>query len=307
MKTRNLCFMAIILCFACRRPDEYVVPEFVQATSLQAILDRNAPAKQVFNISNEIGGTITGARGTRIEIAPYTYGSFSGPVLLSLQEVYTKSEMAATGIFTSAYGSQMLESQGMFEVKATRNGKELTPEKESIVSMNILPGTTPENTRVFKLKRKPEYNIDTVLEKSSDQWVETGMTWEYDPGITLRCIFRFPLITWCNLDAYIEKGANNRINIIPPSGISPNLMTVYFSLDGVNGLMNLNHNSGDNTYRTYPIRPGYSGRVIIVNMMSNRYYTRVINIKFTNSEQVLKVNGLEDTPFSQLENILKSF
>jgi len=304
MKKIFLILFTSAICLSACKETSTVEPQAVAVSSIQSLLSKNAPAVQKFTFNNESGTTILGTKGTSISIAPFTYGASSGVVTLSLKEVYTKNEMAAAGIFTSAYGSQMLNSQGMFELKASKNGAEVLPEKSSVVRMNIAPGTTPSETKIFKLVKL----YDSASKTTTEEWVEYDENWDFDSSSQKKCKFNFKCITWCNLDAYMSNnGTSNIIKVSPPAGFGSSNMQVYFNLTGVNGLVSLYPNAISKTFNTYPIKAGYSGKIIMVAIKDNKYYRKVLDVTFTQSEQTFTLSTMDQVVMTDIETLLSSF
>lgn len=270
--------------------------------SISDMLAKKAPPVQTFTFSNEAGTTITGARGTTINIEPYTYGSSAGAITLKLTEVYTKNEMAAAGIFTEAEGDRMLKSQGMFEVKATRNGIEVLPEKESNITMKIDSATTPANTKVFKLEERAD-----SMQKIKKVWVEYDKNWDYDSSNTSRCHFKFKLLSWCNLDAYLDYSINSQLKVKLPDGFGSINSMVYFNLTGVNGLVTMYPDYAGKQFVSLMLKAGYKGTVIIVSEKDSKYYRKVIDVTIKDEPQTFEVASLDEATFDEVDKQLESF
>lgn len=297
-------FLAIssIFLFACKtnevKPNELtpVLP------ALQTLTDKMTPTKQVFTFQNENGITITGAKGTKITIVPYTYGNNPGDILIELREVYNKREMIGSGIFTETLDGRMLNSLGMFEVRAYGKGAMLQPVKDAVISMAINSSTNPQNTKVFELITIK----DEISGEVTSKWVEYDENWKFD-STQQRANFNFNLLNWCNLDKYIDANAtDNTIKVFPPSGFGSTNTIAYFNLNTVNGLTTLLTNTIDKNFYTLRIRNGLTGTIVVVALKENIYYKKVINVSFTNSVQNIVLTQMDISSQSEIEGILQS-
>lgn len=301
MKKYYLFFLAVITSMAACK--EEPAKPVKKAATIRSLLNKNAPAIQRFTIRNETGGTITGSKGTVIIIPPNTYGSASGEVSLTLKEVNTRNEMAGADIYTSAYGMHMLETQMMFELRASMNGGEVLPEKEAEVKMKRVSGAGPSTLKVFKLVKL----FDSASNITKQEWVENDKNWDYD-GNTNYAKFSFKCTTWCNLGIYVSKNSIvNTIRVMPPAGFGADNMQVYMSLSNINGLVQYYQNIAGKTFNIYAIESGNAGQIIMVALKDDKYYAEVLQISFTNAEQVITVNKIDEITLSALEILLQSF
>lgn len=298
-------FFAIssVFLFACK-PEEVKPKDLTPVLpTIQTLTDKMSPAKQVYTFLNENGITITGGKGTKITIAPYTYGNNPGDILIELREVYNKREMIGAGIFTETLDGRMLNSLGMFEVRAYGKGAMLQPLKDAVISMAIGSSETPQNTKVFELRTF----TDSISGESFSKWVEYDENWTMD-SMQKRAIFNFNLVNWCNLDKYIDRNAtDNTIKIFPPSGFGSTNTVAYFTMNSVNGLASLFINNMDKNFYTLRIRNGLSGTIVLIALKENIYYKKVLNVSFTNAAQNIIVSQMDISTQSEIEGVLQSF
>jgi hypothetical protein len=297
-----LALSSIFFIMACRQKVE---PPTRKPASVKDMLGSNAPADQEFSMDNETGATITGARGTVISIAPFTYGNSPGKISLTLKEVYTMNEMAGAGVYTSAHGNQVLSSLGIFRLTARRNATEVVPEKESAIKMKVYQGSTPSNTQVYKIVK---WN-DTAAAISRDEWVENDKNWIRDSaGPPNTGSFSFMCSSWCNLAQPLPlQFPDNHIDLTVPAGFSAGDMDVFFTVDGANSLVKLYRHFSDKTYSTYSIKPDNYGKIVMVSFKDGKYYMKVQDVSFTQSRQSIAVPDMLEVTAASMENLLKSF
>jgi hypothetical protein len=301
MKKYYLFLLVVIASMAACKEDP---PKPVKkATPIRSLMNRNSPAIQRFTLMNEAGGTITGSKGTVIIIPPNTYGSSPGELSITLKEVNTRNEMAGSGIYTSAYGMHMTETQTMFELRASMNGGEVLPEKNAEVKMKRSTGAGPSTLKVFRLVKW----LDSASNTNTQEWVENDKNWDYDVNTNF-AKFSFRCTTWCNLGIYVTRnGVANNIRVVPPPGFGADNMQVFLDVNNVNGLVQHYQNVAGKTFNTYALEAGKAGQLIMVALKDEKYYAEVLQVTFTNAEQVLTVKKIDEISLEALEILLKSF
>ncbi|MEZ4804546.1 MAG: hypothetical protein R2852_03450 [Bacteroidia bacterium] len=261
---------------------------------------KNAPEPRIVELYNEKGGLFYAPKGTILTFAPNTYGSVKGSITLKIYEVYNKRNMVGSGVYTETEDGRMLNSQGMFRVLAYYQGALIQPVLDVDITMPVAAGSTPANTKLFELVE----SVDTNRMQMVGKWKESSNTWSADSSQNGRAKFKISLLNWCNLDAYIAGGTNNRILLSVPDGFTNKNTSVYFNLDGVNGVTQLGTDPVNKQFYTLNINQGLSGTLVLVALKDNIYYKKVIQVSFTGSEQTINLDVLEPSYKGEIEAIL---
>lgn len=301
-----LSIVLLVLCFAsCKKDSNTDLPEQTALVpELKTLTQKYAPVVQQFTYKNEDGLSINGFRGTRIVLQPFTYGNTSGDVHIELREVYTRKDMLGAGIYTETNDGRLLSSLGMFEIKAFRGATLVEAQKDAAVSMALLPGSSPTDTKVFKLVRYTDSIDGSLIEK----WVEYDENWTDDSSAAGRCKFNFNINTWCNLDRYLAyNGETNALKVVLPAGFGSANTVAYFHLNGVNGLGVLYVNNADKHFYSLNSKSGDAGKIILTALKNNIYYKKELSFTFSNVPQTFTVTEMEATDKAGLEAILNAF
>lgn len=305
MKRLLYLFITLGLLSSCAKDsnieDRDMDPGFTTKPSLAELAAKQAPEPRVVDIYNEKGGIVYAPKGTILTFPPNTYGSILGTVTLKIYEIKDKKNMVGAGVFTETEDGRFLNSYGMFRVEAYRLGTLVQPQKDVQISMPIPSGVTPANTKLFELIESNDTNRSQMLGK----WRELSNPWTRDTNAS-RAVFTVSLLKWINLDAYISSGSNNKINVSVPEGFTNKNTAIYFNLDGVNGVTQLNSDPVNKKFFTLELNSGLSGTLVAVSRKDNVYYQKIIKVNFTNAEQNIDISLMEPSNQAQIEEILRN-
>lgn len=145
-KASFLIALFLLLLFACTREKK------------SSLLSTDNIRTQLFSIDPTKENRIQGARGGRFTIPA---GAFEGTatVTIELKEVYAPIEILAAGLRTESNG-EVLESGGMFYLKAKRDGKELELKKE--IDGSIPADYINDSMKLFKGEVEEDGNVNWV-------------------------------------------------------------------------------------------------------------------------------------------------
>lgn len=305
MKRLLYLFITLGLLSSCAKDsnieDRDMDPGFTTKPSLTELAAKQAPEPRVVDIYNEKGGIVYAPKGTILTFPPNTYGSILGTVTLKIYEIKDKKNMVGAGVFTETEDGRFLNSYGMFRVEAYHLGTLVQPQKDVQISMPIPSGVTPANTKLFELIESNDTNRSQMLGK----WRELSNPWTRDSNAS-RAVFTVSLLKWINLDAYITTGSNNKINVSVPEGFTNKNTAIYFNLDGVNGVTQLNSDPVNKKFFTLELNSGLSGTLVAVSRKDNVYYQKIIKVNFTNAEQNIDISLMEPSNQAQIEEILRN-
>ncbi|MCC6818830.1 MAG: hypothetical protein IT245_08065, partial [Bacteroidia bacterium] len=210
MKKLLFYFISFALLSSCAKDtpieDRDMDASFTNKPSIAQLAVKKAPEPRVVDIYNEKGAIVYAPKGTILTFAPNTYGSIPGTVTLKIYEVMDNKSMVGTGVYTETEDGRMLNSYGMFRVVAYRGSAIVQPQLNVQVTMPIPSGVNPSNAKLFELVE----SLDTNRIQMVGKWKESTSSWTVDTSNS-RARFSISLLNWCNLDAYITSGSNNKI------------------------------------------------------------------------------------------------
>lgn len=126
-----LCISLLALSFWTSCADEHVTLNGNLYNSLSEVYAELAPPVQTFTINADIGGTVTGLKGTSIEFPADAFidqqgAIVSGNVTVTIIEVLTESEMIGSGIYPINTNGDLLSSGGEIYINVSQDGERLT-------------------------------------------------------------------------------------------------------------------------------------------------------------------------------------
>lgn len=121
---------------------------------------------QTFVIDNHKDTILTGKEGTRILLYANSFytkrGQETVPVTLQLTEYYSYNDMILANLSTTS-GKRLLETGGMFYIKATRNGKEARLRLNKNITLSLPSDNLPPTMQVFNGKRDDNAYMNWAL------------------------------------------------------------------------------------------------------------------------------------------------
>jgi len=148
-------------------------------------LTSNSPANylplQVFTINNATDTIIETAEGIVFAIPAGTYG-VNGNVDVEIREALHATDIIMSGLSTTSNG-EILETAGMFHIRATQNGKELimqktitaqVPAEEIKPGMQLFDGVQNADGSVNWINPKPQENILNTVDVTTLDFYPPG-------------------------------------------------------------------------------------------------------------------------------------
>jgi hypothetical protein len=261
---------ASFLLVACLKEVNGINHDFLKATDFWKDV---GPNHQVFSVNTASGGTITGAKGTKITIPGGAFMDANGNILteivsLDLVEITAKKDILFSGIFTEANG-QTLVSGGEFLVEARKkNGEalQLNPQFAAgpqgvRVEIPAANGADREMNLFVRRERQPGGNSND----NSQTWVPAS----YAPfgGGANSYTFNLPEFSWVNIDKfYSDPRPKTTITALPAFKDNKNVNNVEVMLifTDVNTVCPIPYNSMLQKFESYHDAVPIGAEVIVV-------------------------------------------
>jgi hypothetical protein len=216
-----------LLITSCRKNDtlENKVESFDDVMAL------NTSPTQVFNLNGGTGGTITGAKGSKITFPPNFARNadgtpFTGPVVAALRESLKKSNWIADGLSTST-STDPLVSGGMINIDVRRadNGAVLNKSPNVDVTVSVPAIGQPDAAmRLFMPDSATSIQGPTGSLPTTNA-TNPVLAWQSNPSpfsVTATGYnFTIPKFGWANCDRlYSLPGTKTTIRVVPvlPAG-----------------------------------------------------------------------------------------
>jgi len=204
----GLLISAVSLLFiSCKKEIQRLDPDWLKATDF---FNDIGPNHQAFSVSAATGGTITGAKGTRISIPPGAFMDVNGKIIteivsLNLVEIPAKRDILFADIFTEANG-QLLVSGGEFLIEAKKqNGDAL--------KLNPQMADGPQGVRVeVPAVQGADRDMQLFVRRERQpggQSNDNSMTWTPAPYAPFGSgansyVFNLPEFSWVNIDRFFS-------------------------------------------------------------------------------------------------------
>lgn len=190
---------------ACKKAE--LITEYLQATDFWKDV---GPNHQTFLVNAVTGGTIIGAKGTKIDIPGGAFIDANGNIItemvsLNLVEVPTKKDILFSGVLTEANG-QLLVSGGEFLVEARKqNGDALQLNPQLVgAGQGVRVEVPAENgaDRDMKLFVRRERQPGGQQNNNDDPKTWTPASYAPFGGGSNSYVFNLPEFQWVNIDKF---------------------------------------------------------------------------------------------------------
>lgn len=259
-----------VLFISCKKEIQGVQPDFLKSTDFWKDV---GPNHQTFSINAASGGTITGAKGTKLTIPAGAFMDANGNILneivsLDLVEIPAKKDILFSGIFTEANG-QALVSGGEFLVEARKkNGEalQLNPQFAAgpqgvRVEIPAANGADRDMKLFVRRERQPGGNSND----NAQTWVPASYA-PFGSGANSYA-FNLPEFSWVNIDKfYSDPRPKTTITALPAFKDSKNVNNVEVMLifTDVNTVCPIPYNSALQKFESYHDAVPIGAEVIVV-------------------------------------------
>ncbi len=123
-------------------------------SSLTDLFDKNKIATQTFSVNAATGGSITGAKGTKVTFPANGFIDGNGHIVtgsvnIELKEVFSKGDMIFSGVFPLVDNYFLLNSGGEYSLNATQNGNKVNLQKGHFFEMRLPAQAADPNMQFF--------------------------------------------------------------------------------------------------------------------------------------------------------------
>ncbi len=256
---------------ACKKQVEGIDPQFLKATDFWKDI---GPNHQQFSVNAAAGGTIIGAKGTKLIIPSGAFVDANGTIVtemisLSLVEIPAKKDIIFSGVLTEADG-QLLVSGGEFQVEAKKqNGDllQLNPQMAAPGAQGIrmevpaVQGADNDMKLFVRRERQP-----------GGQSNDNPNTWTPAPyapfgGGANSYVFNLPEFNWVNIDKfYSDPRPKTTITALPDFKDNTNVSNLEALLifKDVTTVCPIPYNSGIQKFQSYLNAVPVGAEVIVV-------------------------------------------
>ena len=278
--------LATVTILSCKKENSVIpqAPVSEQAT-LSTIFAEKAAPKQTFTIDANQYQTITGAKGTILNIQPGSFKTLSGQtvtgnVTLELREIYSKADMIFSKAPTMS-NNQILISGGELFLEAYQNGAELKLSSAySIAAM--VPTTNPGPMKEFYSNQnfdlgdgQLEWELADSSSTDSIDIINDSINNFNNPYY----YFYLDGMNWINCDYFWENpGPFTDVDVNVGSQFNGNNCTIYISFDGQNSVVSLGDYDLNNIFNygwdSFP--QGSNVHIIAIGSVNGQYYSSIV-------------------------------
>ena len=259
------------LFIACKKEVQRIDPQFIKAI---AFWKDNGPNHQKFSVNAATGGTIIGAKGTKLSIPPGAFVDAGGAIItemvsLNLVEIPTKRDIIFSGVLTEA-NEQLLVSGGEFLVEAKKqNGDALQLNPQ--LGLPGGQGVRMEVPAVQGADAAMKLFVRAERQQQGGQNNDNPMTWipaPYAPfgSGTNSYVFNLPEFNWVNIDKfYSDPRPKTTITALPDFKDNKNVskLEVLLIFKDVNTVCPIPYNHGKQKFESYHDAVPVGSEVII--------------------------------------------
>ncbi|MFY9310518.1 MAG: hypothetical protein WAQ28_15845 [Bacteroidia bacterium] len=277
--------LATMTLFSCKKENN-ITPEAPTPStpaSLSALFSEKAAPKQTFTINAGQFQSITGAKGTKLNIQPGSFKNQSGQVVsgnvtLEMREMFSKSDMIFSGATTTSNG-QLLVSGGELYIQAFQNGSPL-----SLTSSTTVEAQVRTNNNAGPMQ---EFYSNTSFEtpEGLDWWLADSTNTDtiytdYDSSDFVEYYyFYLDQMNWINCDYFWDSnGPFTDIEVNTGTQFDGTNCTVYISFDGINSVLSLGDYDLNHLFNYgYPSIPqGMNVHIIAIGTLNGQYYSAIV-------------------------------
>ncbi len=275
---------------SCKKERMSPTPTQGTTQNLSALFEQKAAPKQTFTIDANQYQTITGAKGTILNIQPGSFKNLSGQVAtgnvtIELREIYSKADM----IFSKAptvSNEKLLVSGGELFIQAFQNGSSLYLASSNSISA-MVPAINPGPMKEFYVNwsswqgeewqslnwQSPEaFNDSIILIDDTTNFDSTNYvypTYYY---------FNIDGLNWINCDYFYDSpGPFTDIEVVVPPAFSGANCEVFVSFDGLNSVAGLADYDVNHSFEAYSNFPqGLNVHIVAIANINGQYYSAFV-------------------------------
>lgn len=278
--------LATVTILSCKKENSVIpqAPVAEQATLSTLFAEKAAP-KQTFTIDANQYQTITGAKGTILNIQAGSFKTQSGQavtgnVTIELREIYSKADM----IFSKAptiSNNQVLISGGELFLEAYQNGAELKLSSTNSISA-MMPTTNPGPMQEFYSNQNFDVDGDLNWELTDSSSTDSiPVVFDTTGTGTSSYYYYFELdgLNWINCDYFWgHPGPFTDIDVNVGSEFDGSNCTVYISFDGINSIVSLDDYDLNNifSYGWGSFPQGSNVHIIAIGSVNGQYYSSIV-------------------------------
>jgi hypothetical protein len=233
--------------FSCKK-DKLEVNNEEGYTSTKDFLNKHKATSEYFTFNDTVGGVFTSAKGSIITVMPNSFvdGSgnpVTGNVTLEFKDVYHKSDMIFSDMYTTTISNTILKSGGMFFIRAKQGnitlklntGKKITVEQplngfNLDSSMNAFNFVAPD-TNSFPAQQAWAPSATDTVNLLANNYIYSlyNFSSPIDSG------------TWCNSDnsTYFASYPQTSLTFQPTDDISVYGTNVFLVFPGINAMVHV--------------------------------------------------------------------
>lgn len=196
--------------------------ELVNYNSMEEFFENNGVQYQSFTVSADVGGEITGEKGTKITFQPNSFqdpsgNAVTGNVDIKIKEIFTVSDMILSNKPTNAVNNSgektFLLSEGETEIVAEQNGITLTSAPGKPIQISV-PSTGGEDVDMRAFIGTVDAD-DTIV---WNQFFNTEVRFQSAPDSYIYDVFE---LGWTNCDKFYSYPGAKTTNYVDLTS-SPN-------------------------------------------------------------------------------------
>ena len=288
----------VLVFFSMCNKEKEETPEIQNSeiTSLSEFQEKYITESQFFTINSEVKDTIIGEKGTKFIFWPYfrttDNDDVSGIVDIEIKEIFSKKEILLSNKSTVS-NDRVLESDGVFYVKATQNGNTIrcfpvlleVPTESIDTDMKVFYGDGGEN-------------INWILDNSSD-----SISYNTTPPQSYLSYVRNDTLGWINIDRFLNIDPKTNIEIIFNNNPSLDNTALYIVFNSYNSVIRIQKDTNDKfLISDLPIDEDVS--LLGFTFANNKVYSSIssfsitdnliMNIDFQEISESELINQIED-------------
>lgn len=309
------CAIALFVVWGCRKDVDMFRPYQPSAGELNALLSQKLtdPASQTDFYLNKITDDqiLVTPKGTRVFLVDtdnlFADTETGSPVpcstcpdlQISVTEVFSKAEMLGRGLNTVGNNGELFESNGMFRISASCNGR----------ALSLLPG---RNLKIQVPEEAPQSGF-VVLGKTDgiDTWVSLNQQvyvaeWPLNGGdIQKGYELVVKEIGWVTNGRYLGQQPSSKFCASAPLGFGDQNTLAYLSFSNRQVLVPLRFTLSSNTF-CYPSAPvGFPVQVATVSKLGEQYWVGQAQAETGSTETFVPLETKISTEQAVI-NLLKS-
>ncbi|MDD5569953.1 MAG: hypothetical protein PHD97_02235 [Bacteroidales bacterium] len=304
-KLLKICLGIIVIsamCIGCKKDknDDPDKGKYVSYENVRTFFSNNGEQSQSFKISAAQTQTITGKKGTKITFMANSFVNASGQAVtgdidIELKELLDKHDILLSDKPTVSYG-RLLETGGVFYIKATQNGQRLKSVNPVKISYNYT--NLQNDMQVFSLAYPTDSVPTWTLRNDSSLVTTDSLTynmWLYPT---------FPdSIGWINCDRFYNVSPRTNIEVTSNDFPDINNTVIYIYFKTINSIDCIGKDN-NNKFISMPVPENYNVTILAVSIKDKLLYYAKQDLTITTNAKVDVT--FQVTTEDELKNIIKN-